>query len=312
MLIETTRGGSLTAAARVLGVTPAAASAMLKRLEVQLGVRLFERSTRAMRVTDAGQTLMDYAVRALELLEEGEAQVTQDRGALVGTLRVAAPSDLTRSLLLPWFDAFLAAHPGIQLALSVSDRVQDVLRDQVDVALRYGEITGPKAGAGVVARLLHTSQRVACAAPGYLARHGVPATPADLARHNGITFHIAGKRYTHWHFSRQGQWTEVAMASDRGADDAAIAHQWALAGAGVIYKAELDVLHDLRSGALVRLLPDWGGEAYPLYAVLPSNRFIAARVRDFVDFMAARLAAEVGAGDSRAPPTADRAHGLQP
>ena len=290
VLIETARGGSLTAASKVLGVTPAAASAMLKRLEVQLGVRLFERSTRAMRLTDAGQTLLDYAVRALDLLEEGEAQVTQDTRALVGSLRVAAPSDLTRSLLLPWFDAFLAAHPGIQLALSVSDRVQDVLRDQVDVALRYGEVTEAKAGAGLVARLLCTSQRVLCAAPAYLARHGTPETPADLARHNGITFHIAGKRYANWRFYRQGQWTEVAMQSDRGADDAAIAHQWALAGAGIVYKAELDLLHDLRSGALVRLLPDWSGEPYPLYAVLPSNRFIAGRVRVILDFIALRLA----------------------
>ena len=290
VLIETARGGSLTAASKVLGVTPAAASAMLKRLEVQLGVRLFERSTRAMRVTDAGQTLLDYAVRALDLLEEGEAQVTQDTRALVGSLRVAAPSDLTRSLLLPWFDAFLAAHPGIQLALSVSDRVQDVLRDQVDVALRYGDITEAKTGAGLVARLLCTSQRVLCAAPAYLARHGTPETPADLARHNGITFHIAGKRYANWRFYRQGQWTEVAMQSDRGADDAAIAHQWALAGAGIVYKAELDLLHDLRSGALVRLLPAWSGEPYPLYAVLPSNRFIAGRVRVFLDFIAVRLA----------------------
>ena len=290
VLIETARGGSLTAASKVLGVTPAAASAMLKRLEVQLGVRLFERSTRAMRLTDAGQTLLDYAVRALDLLEEGEAQVTQDTRALVGSLRVAAPSDLTRSLLLPWFDAFLAAHPGIQLALSVSDRVQDVLRDQVDVALRYGEVTEAKAGAGLVARLLCTSQRVLCAAPTYLARHGTPETPTDLARHNGITFHIAGKRYANWRFYRQGQWTEIAMPSDRGADDAAIAHQWALAGAGILYKAELDLLHDLRSGALVRLLPDWSGEPYPLYAVLPSNRFIAGRVRVFLDFVALRLA----------------------
>jgi len=298
VLVETARGGSLTAASRVLGVTPAAASAMLKRLETQLGVRLFERSTRAMRLTDAGQTLLDYAVRALELLEEGEAQVTQDSRALVGRLRVAAPSDLTRSLLLPWFDAFLAAHPGIHLALSVSDRVQDVLRDQVDVALRYGELRdGGKAGVnlGLVARLLHSTRRVLCAAPAYLARHGTPQTPADLMRHNCLTFHIAGKRYGTWRFGRQGRWTEIAVPGDRSADDAAIAHQWALAGAGITYKAELDLWRDLASGALVRLLPDWTAEEYPLFAVLPSNRFVPGRVRVFVDFVAARLAAEMSA-----------------
>lgn len=310
VLIETAHGGSLTAASRVLGITPAAASAMLKRLETHLGVRLFERSTRAMRLTDAGQTLLDYAIRALDLLEEGEAQVRPDSRALVGTLRVAAPSDLTRSLLLPWFDAFLTVHPGIRLALSVSDRVQDVLRDQVDVALRYGEVSGAKAGAGLVARLLCTTRRVLCAAPSYLARHGTPQTPADLPRHNAVTFHIAGKAYGVWRFGRQGQWVEVAMASDRGADDAAIAHQWALAGVGLVYKAELDLRNDLHSGALVRLLPDWTGEAYPLHAVLPSHRFVPARVRAFVDFMADRLASLAPADEFRTSPTGDRAAGL--
>src|SRR3982750_4135372 len=115
VLVQTARAGTLTAAAHALGVTPAAASAMLKRLETQLGTRLFERSTRAMRLPAQGQTLLGYAPRGFELLAEGESQVTEERGALVGSLRVAAPSDLTRTTLLPWFSEFLAAHPGLQL-----------------------------------------------------------------------------------------------------------------------------------------------------------------------------------------------------
>src|SRR5579862_7385157 len=110
VLLHTVSGGSLTAAARALGITPAAASATLKRLEAQLGTRLFERSTRAMRLTPQGQILLDYAVRAFELLDEGQAQVAADRATLVGTVRVAAPSDLTRNWLLPLFDEFMAAH----------------------------------------------------------------------------------------------------------------------------------------------------------------------------------------------------------
>src|SRR5471032_36312 len=125
VLVHTARGGTLTAAARALGITPAAASATLKRLETQLGTRLFERSTRAMRLTSQGQILLDYAVRAFELLDEGESQVAADRATLVGTVRVAAPSDLTRNILLPWFDEFLQAHPGLQLELSVGDRPLD-------------------------------------------------------------------------------------------------------------------------------------------------------------------------------------------
>ena len=138
VLVQTAQGGTLTAAARALGITPAAASATLKRLEAQLGTRLFERSTRAMRLTPQGQILLDYAARAFELLDEGESQVAADHAELVGTVRIAAPSDLTRNILLPLFDEFMAAHPGLQLQLSVADRVLDVTRDEVDVAIRFG------------------------------------------------------------------------------------------------------------------------------------------------------------------------------
>lgn len=291
VLVETARGGTLTAAARVLDVTPAAASAMLKRLEAQTGARLFERSTRAMRLTTQGQTLLDYASRALELLEEGEAQVSSHTGALVGTVRLAASSDLSRSVLLPWLDEFLAAHPGVQLALSVSDRVQDVLRDAVDVALRYGDPTD----SALVARQLFVARRVACAAPGYLRRRGTPQTPQDLAGHNCLTLHIGGKREVRWRFERPDgkstQVVEVRIDGDRGVDDGAIGHDWALAGAGIVYKSGVDIAENLRSGALVALLPQWLGQRYALNAILPSNRFVPARVRSLVDFLAAKFAA---------------------
>ncbi len=289
MLVETARGGSLTAAAAVLGVTPAAASAMLKRLESQLGARLFERSTRAMRLTDAGRRLLDYAVRAIELLEEGEAQLQEGSGSLVGAVRVAAPSDMTRNVLLPMFDDFIDAHPGVRLVLTVSDRVQDVLRDAVDVALRLGEPGDSR----LVARPLAHSRRVLCAAPAYLARHGAPATPRDLEHHNCLTFHIGNRRYATWRFEKDGAWTEVRVDGDRDADDAGIAHQWAVAGKGLVYKSALGMERELASGALVQLLPDWGGERYPLNAVLPSNRFVPARTRALVDFLATRFDARV-------------------
>lgn len=285
VLVETARRGSLTAASRELDVTPAAASAMLKRLEALLGARLFERSTRAMRLTVQGQTLLDYATRALEMLEEGEAQLVDTGARLIGTLRVSVPSDLTRSVLLPWFDEFLALHPGVQLSLSISDRLVDVMRDAVDLALRYGELADSR----LVARPLAATRRVLCASPAYIAQRGMPLSPQDLLQHNCLTFHLNGRRYVSWRFERDGEWTEVRIDGDRGADDAALAHQWALAGAGLTYKSELDLVHDLASGALVRLLPEWDGERYPLNAILPSNRFLPARVRALVDFLAAKF-----------------------
>lgn len=286
MLLFTAREGTLSAAARQLGVTPAAASATLKRLEAQLGARLFERSTRAMRLTPQGQTLIDYAQRALDLLAEGESLVSADRGALVGTLRVAAPSDLARGTLMPWLDDFLALHPDLQLALSVGDRLLDVMRDEVDVALRYGELADSR----LVARRMVLTRRVLCASPAYLARHGAPTLPQDLTQHNCLIFQLGGRPSRRWRFERDGQWTEVRVGGNRIADDAALARQWALAGVGITLKSALDVHGDLASGALVRLLPEWQGEPYALHALLPSGRFVPARVRALVDFLAERFA----------------------
>ena len=285
VLVHTARGGTLTAAAAALGITPAAASATLKRLESQLGARLFERSTRAMRLTPQGQTLLDYAVRAFELLAEGESLVQADRGALVGTVRVAAPSDLTRVTLLPWFDDFLALHPGLQLALSVGDRPLDVMRDEVDLALRYG----PLADSRLVARRLADSRPALCASPAYLRRHPAPQTPHDLLQHNCLTFHRGGRRQRLWRFARQGHWTEVRVDGDRVVDDASLAREWVLAGHGITLKSELDLQRDVASGALVQLLPEWDTEPYPLHALLPSGRFVPARVRALVDFLALKF-----------------------
>ncbi len=289
VLVHTARGGTLTAAARALGMTPAAASATLKRLEAQLGTRLFERSTRAMRLTPQGQILLDYAVRAFELLDEGESQAAADRATLVGTVRVAAPSDLTRNLLLPLFDEFMAAHPGLQLQLSVADRVLDVMRDEVDVAIRYGTLADSR----LVARTLAKSSPICSASPDYLRRHGTPKTPQELLQHNCITFDRGGRRHRAWRFCRDGQWTEVRVDGDRSVDDASLAREWAIAGMGVILKSEIDQRRDLDSGALVALLTEWQTEPYPLHALLPSGRFVPNRVRALVDFLAERFAAAV-------------------
>jgi DNA-binding transcriptional LysR family regulator len=294
VLVQTARGGTLTAAARALGITPAAASATLKRLESQLGTRLFERSTRAMRLTPQGQILLDYAARAFELLDEGQSQVHADRATLVGTVRVAAPSDLTRNVLLPLFDEFMQAHPGLQLQLSVADRVLDVTRDEVDVAIRYGALADSR----LVARTLAAAHPVCSASPDYLRRHGTPRTPQELARHNCITYDRGGRRHRAWRFCRDGQWTEVRVDGDRSVDDASLAREWAIAGRGIILKSEIDQRRDLASGALMALLTQWRTEPYPLHALLPSGRFVPNRVRALVDFLVERFSAGPGASAS--------------
>lgn len=287
LFVEVARSGSLTRAAQVIDVTPANASGMLKRLERQLGLRLVERSTRSLRLSAQGETLFEHAAHILALLDAAEAQLESENQHVTGTIRVAAPSDLVRSVLLPIVDDFLAAHPQARVQLGVTDRINDVLREQVDVALRYGLVEEP----GAVVRQLASVRRVPCASPAYLQRRGTPQSPQDLATHNCVVFLLKGGWYREWRFERNGHWELVDVDGDRCADDAAIAHQWALAGAGIVCKAELDLAADIASGRLVRLLPDWQGEHYPLQAVLPSNRYLPHRVRRFIDFLATRIAA---------------------
>lgn len=299
LLVECARGGSLTAASKVMNITPAAASAMLKKMEARLGARLVERSTRALRLTAAGERLRDYAQRALELLEEGLAQLHEGepgRGkasapVLRGRIRVSASSDLTRRVVLPLLDSFLERHPGVELHLNVGDGLQDVVRDEVDVALRYGELADSR----LVARRLFDGRRLLVASPDYLRRHGRPQHPQDLAAgHECIRFKIGDRLERQWKFWRKDQLNgpavEVAVQGRRSADDGGIAHLWALEGRGLTYKSELDVRESLASGALVDVLPDWVGRPMPLHALMPSQRFMPQRIKALVDHLAAGLA----------------------
>ncbi len=299
LLVECARGGSLTAASKVMNITPAAASAMLKKMEARLGARLVERSTRALRLTAAGERLRDYAQRALELLEEGLAQLHEGepgRGkastpVLRGRIRVSASSDLTRRVMLPLLDSFLERHPGVELHLNVGDGLQDVVRDEVDVALRYGELADSR----LVARRLFDGRRLLVASPDYLKRHGRPQHPQELATgHECIRFKIGERLERQWKFWRKDQMNgpsvDVAVQGRRSADDGGIAHLWALQGRGLTYKSELDVRESLASGALVDVLPDWVGRPMPLHALMPSQRFMPQRIKALVDHLAAGLA----------------------
>jgi len=298
LLVECARGGSLTAASKVMNITPAAASAMLKKLEARLGARLVERSTRALRLTAAGERLRDYAQRALELLEEGVAQLSEGDAVgvrpagqvLRGRIRLSASSDLTRRVVLPLLDRFLLRHPGVELHLNVGDGLQDVVRDEVDIALRYGELADSR----LVARRLFDGRRLLVAAPAYLQQRGRPQRPEDLVEHECIRFRIGDRLERQWRFWRrdqlQGPAVDVAVQGQRSADDGGIAHLWALEGRGLTYKSELDVRDSLASGALVEVMPDWVGRPMPLHALMPSHRFMPQRIKALVDHLAESLA----------------------
>jgi DNA-binding transcriptional LysR family regulator len=292
VLVECGQGGNLTTAAELLDITPAAVSSIVRKLEARLGVKVLERTTRRMSLTAEGEALMGYAERALELLREGESLATDSAKALVGTVRLGVPSALARNAVLPLVDSFLAAHPKVAVELTVSDTVQDVVRDEMDLALRYGDLKDAR----LLSRKVVDSARVVAASPAYWQAHGQPAHPSELTRHECVAFNVRNRRHVLWQFTQvgpsgngKGEEVSVRVSGRRAADDSDIAHRWALAGHGVIYTHAFDLKASLASGALVAGLPGWAGDAEPLFAVLPTHRFVPLRVKAMADWLAGRL-----------------------
>ncbi|MDH4446704.1 MAG: LysR family transcriptional regulator [Acidovorax sp.] len=290
IFVRTVDSGSLSATARALDLTPAAASAALKRLEAELGVALFVRSTRSLRLTQEGTLFLEHCRPALAALQQVQGQLASGRaGELCGTLQLAAPSDLGRNVLLPWLDAFQALHPAIDIRLQLSDRMANVYSEPVDAAFRYGK---PQDSSLVALPLAAEHRRVLCAAPSYLAANGTPDSPHALAAHDSLCFMLGEDVHDRWRFwDASGQEVVVRVRSRNVANDGDAVRRWAVLGQGIAYKSYFDVAEDLSAGRLVPLCPGWITEAVPLFLVAPSRRQFTPLVRALRDFVAERLQA---------------------
>jgi len=288
IFVRTADSGSISAAARALELTPAAASIALKRLETRLGIRLFARSTRSMRLTEEGRRYLESVRLALATLAEGEQALKQQTEGLSGVLQLAAPSDFGRNVLLPWLDDFKREHPHIQLQLLLNDRHADLFRETVDVALRFGV---PSDSTLVALPILPEHRRMACASPAYLERHGTPQNPADLSEHSALLYLRNGRPYNTWRFHREDETVEVEVRGDYLSDDGEVARRWALAGHGIAYKAWLDVAEDVRAGRLVPLFDDWHGESVPFNLLCPHRVQVLERVKVLQAFLRERCEA---------------------
>ena len=268
--------GSFSDVAREADVAPGQVSAAIKRLEGELEVRLFARSTRSLRLTAEGERWRPHAEAMMTALREGREQLRGERAELRGLLQVAAPSDLGRNVLLPWFAAFRRQHPALTLRLFFSDRVADVFREPVDVALRYG---ATEDASYVALPLAPANRRVLCASPGYLERHGAPASVEELARRDCLLYFMGGRLHDKWAFAEGGRRRVVHVRGPLQSDDADVARRLALEGEGVLYKSWLDVAEDVRTGRLVHLLPQLVGEPTPLHLVTPHRRQFSPAVQ---------------------------------
>ncbi|WP_335921526.1 MULTISPECIES: LysR family transcriptional regulator [Shewanella] len=272
---ETARQGNLSRVAQLLDLTPAATSAAIKRLEAQLNTVLFVRSTRSLRLTQEGEIFLQHCNEALNILDDGFQAIQRGQSLLKGKLQLSLPSDLGRNLLLPILDEFMERHPQVSIRVQISDRLTDIYRQPVDIAIRYGL---PADSALIALPLCRQNDRVLCASPDYIARFGAPGSPEELAQHNCLCFMLADATHSRWHFqSTSGQIT-VQVKGDRVADDGELVRRWAVAGKGIAYKSRLDISEELKNGQLLQLCPEWRGEEAPLNMLCADRRQLSPLV----------------------------------
>ncbi|QIR13437.1 LysR family transcriptional regulator [Shewanella aestuarii] len=252
--------GSIAAAAIELDISSAAASAALKRLEKQLDTILFVRTTRSLRLTAQGERYLIHCRQALDQLLLGQQALLSEKGKISGDLNISVSSDFGRNVLLPWLDDFLNAYPELSIKLDIGDNLSHFLHDKIDMALRYGN---PPDSNQVAFNICHT-QRVLCASPEYLAKHGEPKKVAELSQHNCLIFKVDERDYDLWNFRRDQQEYKVRVSGNRRSNDAEVTRRWAVAGQGIVFKAALDVVNDIKSGRLVAILTDYTSEPVPL------------------------------------------------
>jgi LysR family transcriptional activator of dmlA len=277
--------GSLTAAARELGVSPAAVSKHLAAIEVRLGAALVNRTSRRMSLTPEGEIFVDRARRILEDIRDMEQQLVSSSDVPRGLLRVNATLGFGRNHVAPLIPRFAARYPEVAVQLHLSTDPPAVTDDAYDVSLQFG--TPPDAR--VIARQIAPSRRLICASPAYLARCGTPRLASDLLKHNCISIRQGDEAYGTWKLLSKGGDTKTEAIKVRGSlttNDGAVAVNWALDGYGIVMRAEWDVERHLRTGRLVQILPDQSTPDTHIYAVYPKRHQATARVRTFVDFVA--------------------------
>lgn len=273
--------GGFSSAARELGLTPSAISKLVTRMEDRLGVRLLNRTTRRLALTPEGEAFFHRAQRILADIEEAENEVARFRARPRGKLRVNVGTAFGAHQLVPALPEFLARYPEIEVEIEMTDRVVDLMEEGADVGLRTGHL----ADSSLVSRKICDLERVVCASPAYLARHGTPGKPADLLGHNCLVF-TGTPQLRRWPFNFPDGVREVEVSGNLSASSAETLLQLALMGAGIIRLADVIVGDPVAKGLLVSVLAEAHHvEPLPLHAVFPPGRHRSPRVAALVDFM---------------------------
>jgi DNA-binding transcriptional LysR family regulator len=278
--VEVVARGSLSAAARAEGIAPAMIGRRLDALEARLGVKLLQRTTRKLALTDEGAAFLEDCQRILGELEEAESAVSERSARATGNLLISAPAGFGRQHVAPLIPSFLAEHRELAVNLNLSDRIVDVVGEGVDVAIRIASLTD----SSLVGVKLADNQRVVVAAPAYLKRHGTPRTLDELARHACLAISSEGSQRG-WTFRDNGKIVTLKVGGNMVCNDGAVLHDWALAGKGLAWRSMWEVGAQIEAGRLCTVLDDYAAPGNDIYAVFAQRRHLPLRIRAFVDFL---------------------------
>jgi DNA-binding transcriptional LysR family regulator len=280
--------GSFSAAAREMQVSQAQVTKQVQELESWLGARLLNRTTRRLSLTEVGTAFYERAARILEAIEEAKDAASALQTMPRGRLRINAPVSFGLLHLAPAITEFLQRFPDVSVEMLVNDRVVDLLEGEFDVGVRIGRLRD----SSLIARRIVPIRLAVCAAPDYLARHGVPNTPDDLRNHNCLEYTYFETRGEWRLLNPKGDEIVVPVSGRYLANNADVLRTTAIAGGGVILMPTFIIGDDLRAGRLVRLLPDYPPPEQGLHALYPPGRHLSAKVRSFVDFLVGRFGGE--------------------
>lgn len=270
--------GSMSQAARDLGLSPPVVSKRIKRLEERLGTRLLQRTTRQIVLTEAGRGFHERVIAILGAVDDAETWVSQRANVARGPLRISAPTTFGRLHVAPHLVRFLEKYPEISVDLSLADHFVDVVGDGFDVAIRIADL----ADTSLVAKKLASNHRLLCASPAYLEKHGKPQSLSDLTRHR-LLVHNAD----HWRLEGPDGQVSVPVQSAVVTNSSEVIREAVLAGLGIALRSTWDIGPELKSGRLLPVLPAYrGGHRVAIYAVYPSRRHLPQKTRVFIDFLA--------------------------
>jgi DNA-binding transcriptional LysR family regulator len=279
--VEVAQRGSLSAAAREEGITPAMVGRRIDQLEERLGVKLFKRSTRKVTLTPEGSTFYEDCHRLLEELRAAEDALSVGARSASGRLIITCPTSFGRRHIAPHLAAFIAEHPNLQITMHLSERLVDLKNERFDLAIRIADMKS----ADLIAAKLARNHRVVCGSPAYFKRAGKPKTLAELAKHNCLVTSTEDGASDSWHFQDKGKEMGVKVSGNLQCNDGEVLTRWAIAGEGLAWRSAWEVSEEIKRGRLVSVLDEFAFPGNNIYAVYPERRLLPAKVKFFIEFL---------------------------